>query len=127
MIPILVGPQVFNEWRQVVGWNILMSLPGLVPQIYHKDFDLVVEKSSDDVLPGGKQRRRAEGRRDVPLPVHQIPLSLIMSFNDNTYWYGPSFGVSRDNKVQIKAGSVLIFFAGTLLTVVLSVLATHSK
>ena len=22
MIPTLVGPQVFNEWRQVVGWNV---------------------------------------------------------------------------------------------------------
>ena len=32
-----------------------------------------------------------------------------MSFDDNTYWYGPSISVAWDNKVQIKAGSVLIF------------------
>ena len=111
MIPTLVGPLVFNEWRQVVGWNILMSEPGLERQIYHKDFDLVVEKSSDDVLPGGKQRRRAEGRRDVPLPVHQIPLSMIMSFDDNTCWYTNS-GCDHPpyyTRVQIKAGSALIF------------------
>ena len=111
MIPTLVGPHVFNKWRQVVGWNILMSLPGLVPQIYHKDFDLVVEQSSDDVTAKGNPRRRDEGRRDFPLPVHQMPLSLIMSFDDNTCWYTKS-GCDHPpyyTRVQIKAGSALIF------------------
>ena len=87
-----------------MGWHLLVSKPGLARQIVHKDFDMVVQDSSDDVNEDGARHKRTRGRRDAAVPVEQMPLSIIVSFDDETYWYGP-----LDEKIQIKAGYLLIF------------------
>ena len=78
-----LGTAILNEWRQLVGWHLLVSLPGLVQQIWHKDYDMVLESSSEDIyLTGrhfGKKRKRAEGRRDAAVPEPMMPISIIVS------------------------------------------------
>ena len=103
-IPDILGPLILNQWRECVGWHLLISKPGLARQIVHKDFDMVVQDSSDDVNEDGVRHKRTRGRRDAAVPVEQMPLSIIISFDDETYWYGP-----HDEKIQIKAGNLLIF------------------
>ena len=70
---------------------------------------MVLENSSEDIhfhgRHKGKKIKRGEGRRDAAVPEHQMPISIIVSYQDDTYWVGPDAC-----KIQIPAGHVLIFY-----------------
>ena len=99
-----VGPKVFNYRRNMVGWYLLFSQPGpLQRQIDHKDYNVVLAGGSDDVGETGKPRRRRKGF-DTPLDADMMPISVIVSFNNETFWHGPT-----GEKHQIPSGHLLLF------------------
>ena len=88
-ILVAIGPRILNEWRQKVGWYLLWSQPGLERQIWHKDYDVVPKLSNLDVDANGKKWKRQKGARDFALEKPAMPLSLEISFSNNTTWWGP--------------------------------------
>ena len=76
----MLGPFVFNEWRQLVGWHLLIPQPGLVQQIWHNDYDMVLQGSGDDFNKHGRPYKRFRDKRDFDVPVQQLPPSLYDCF-----------------------------------------------
>ena len=103
---VACGPSIFNPWRVLSGnWNLLFNKPPCQQQIYHKDYDAVIKGSSEDIArkARGRGRRGAKANRDVPLPLAKMPLSVLFSVEDNTYWYAGA------EKFHLPAGSFVIF------------------
>ena len=104
---VACGPSIFNPWRVLSGnWNLLFNKPPCQQQIYHKDYDAVIKGSSEDIASRrarGRGRRGATANRDMPLPLAKMPLSVLFSVEDNTYWY------AGEERFHLPAGSFVIF------------------
>ena len=99
------GPSIFNTWRVLSGpWNLLFNNPPCPKQVDHKDYDAVVKGSAEDNEAKKSGSRKGPGAsRDKALPLDQMPLSVLFSVEDNTYWY------AGDQKFHLPAGSFVIF------------------
>ena len=97
------GP-IFNTWRVLSGhWHLLFNKPPCERQVYHKDYDAVIKGSEEDKA-AKKEKTRVRGKqRDRALPLEQMPLSVLFSVEDNTYWYAGKV------RFHLPAGSFVIF------------------
>ena len=101
------GPLIFNSYRVLSApWNLLFNNPPCQKQVYHKDYDAVIKGSEEDKAAKRARRLHSDGAsasRDMPLLLEQMPLSVLFSVEDNTYWY------TADHKFHLPAGSFVIF------------------
>ncbi len=86
------------------GQNLLFNIPPCQRQVYHKDYDAVIKTSAKDIA----ARRSSSpisgaANRDKALPLNEMPLSVLFSVQNNTYWH------TGDANFQLPAGSFVIF------------------
>ena len=97
------GP-IFNTWRVLSGhWHLLFNKPPCERQVYHKDYDAVIKGSEEDKAAKREKTRVRGKQRDKALPLEQMPLSVLFSVEDNTYWYAGKV------RFHLPAGSFVIF------------------
>ena len=92
-------------------WTFELALqqPPCQKQVYYKDYDAVIKGSEEDKAARAAKRARrlhsdvASASRDKPLLLEEMPLSVLFSVEDNTYWY------TGDQRFHLPAGSFVIF------------------
>ena len=136
LLDVLIDAKILGKYQEPDGFGLIVSDPsksgGVVPQQReHKDYDVVLQNSVDDLKPksqrqSNKRRRGAEaenpaepevflkpqtkdpanGPRNRALPAHVMPCSLLLSFDDSTKWVGP------DKKVHPLPNGSFVLFRG---------------